>query len=340
MSVAGGSLPRYIAQRVLLLIPMIWLVLTLVFLLLRVAPGDPVSAAVGGRLAEDELDKRRESLGLDRPLIVQYLEYLGQVARFDFGKALSDNRPVTEIITDNGGATLTLTLGAFLIALLVGIPFGLLAGRRRDSLSDVGIRIFGIVTYAAPIFVTGLLVVLLVSGTGWPTYDIASPMTKFNVEPVTHILLVDAIISGNGNEIWDVVQHHVLPCLVLGLYLSGVFIRLVRVNLLQTLKGDYVEAARARGIAEKHVIRRHAFRNALVPVITVIGLQVALTLSGAVLTESTFNWPGLGSELIDYLNARDYAAVQGLVTFFAVIVVLVSVLVDIVNALVDPRVRY
>jgi peptide/nickel transport system permease protein len=340
MAVAGGSLPHYIAQRLLLLIPMIWLVLTVVFLLLRVAPGDPVSAAVGGRLSEDELDKRREAMGLDRPLFVQYLEYLGQVARLDFGNALTDNRPVTEIITDNGGATLTLTLGAFAIALLVGVPLGLLAGRRRDSGRDVVIRIFGIVTYAAPVFVTALLVVLLVSGTGWPTYDIASPMTKFNVETRTHILLVDAILSGDSAAVWDVVQHHVLPCLVLGLFLSGVFIRLVRVNLLQTLKGDYVEAARARGIAEKHVIRRHAFRNALVPVITVIGLQVALTMSGAVLTESVFNWPGLGTELIDYLNARDYAAVQGLVTFFAVIVVFVSVAVDIINALVDPRVSY
>lgn len=340
MAVAGGSLPRYIAQRMLLLIPMIWLVLTVVFLLLRVAPGDPVSAAVGGRLSEDELDKRREAMGLDRPLFVQYLEYLGQVARFDFGNALTDNRPVIEIITDNGGATLTLTLGAFAIALLVGVPLGLLAGRRRDSGRDVFIRIFGIVTYATPVFVTALVTVLVVSGTGWPTYDIASPMTKFNVETRTHVLLVDAALSGDAAAFWNVVQHHVLPWIVLGLFLSGVFIRLVRVNLLQTLKGDYVEAARARGIAEKHVIRRHAFRNALVPVITVIGLQVALTMSGAVLTESVFNWPGLGTELIDYLNARDYAAVQGLVTFFAIIVVFVSVAVDIVNAMVDPRVSY
>jgi peptide/nickel transport system permease protein len=340
MAVAGGSLPRYLLQRLLLLIPMIWLVMTVVFLLLRVAPGDPVSAAVGGRLAEDELERRREAMGLDRPLFVQYLEYLGQVARFDFGNALTDNRPVLEIITDNGGATLTLTLGAFLFALLLGLPLGLLAGRRRDSVVDVAIRVLGIVTYAAPVFVTGLLLVILISGTGWPTYDIASPMTKFNVETKTHILLVDAVLTGDATMIWDVVQHHILPCFVLGLLLSGVFIRLVRVNLLQTLQGDYVEAARARGIAEKHVIRRHAFRNALVPVITVLGLQVALTLSGAVLTESVFNWPGLGTELIDYLEARDYAAVQGLVMFFALIVVVVSVVVDIVNALVDPRVRY
>jgi peptide/nickel transport system permease protein len=335
-----GSLPRYIVQRLLLMVPMIWLVLTLVFLLLRVAPGDPVSASVGGRLSEEELDRRREAIGLDRPLWVQYLEYLGSVVRLQFGETLSDNRQVIDVIRDNGGATLTLTVGAFAFALLIGVPLGLLAGRRRDSVTDVAIRLFGIVTYAAPIFVTGLVFVLLVGGTGWPTYDIASPVTKFRTETVTHILLVDTLVSGNGEAIVDVLKHHLLPCFTLGLLLSGVFIRLVRVNLMMTLKGDYIEAARARGIPERYVVRRHAFRNALVPLITVIGLQVALTMSGAVLTETTFNWPGLGTQLIDYLNARDYPAVQGLVTFFAVIVVVTSLIVDIVNALVDPRVRY
>ncbi len=340
MASAPGSLPQYIVQRLLLVVPMIWVVVTVVFLLLRVAPGDPVSASVGGRLSEAELDRRRAAVGLDRPLYEQYLEYLGDVARFRFGETLSDNRPITQIIVDNGGATLTLTLGAFLFALAIGIPLGLLAGRRRDTVGDVAVRLFGIVSYAVPIFVIGLVFVLLVGGTGWPTYDIASPITKFEVPPVTHILLVDSAISGDPGAFLDVLQHHVLPCLTLGLLLSGVFIRLVRVNLLMTLKGDYVEAARARGIPERFVVRRHAFRNALVPLVTVLGLQVALTLSGAILTERTFNWPGLGTQLVTYLNARDYPAVQGLVTFFALVVVVSSVIVDIVNALIDPRVRY
>jgi peptide/nickel transport system permease protein len=341
-SASGGSLPRYIVQRVLLMIPMIWLVVTLVFILLRVAPGDPVSASVGGRLSEEELDRRRAAMGIDRPLIVQYLEYLGDLLRFDLGQTLSDNRQVIDIIRDNGGATLTLTVGAFIFALGFGIPLGLIAGRRRDTFADVVIRVFGIVTYAAPVFVIGILAVLVVSATntGWPTYDIADPVTKFKVPTVTHILLVDTFIDGNPDYIVDVLKHHVLPCFVLGLLLCGVFIRLVRVNLLMTLKGDYIEAARARGIPERYVVRRHALRNALVPVITVIGLQVALSLAGAILTETTFNWPGLGTQLVDYLNARDYAAVQGLVVFFAIIVVVVSLVVDIINALVDPRVRY
>ena len=342
MSSSSGSLPRYIGVRLLLVLPMMWVLLTVVFLLLRVAPGDPVSASVGGQLSADALETRREAAGLNRPVLVQYFEYLGNVVRFDFGSTFADNRSVLGIIRDQGGATLTLTLGAFLFALLIGLPLGRLAGRYRDTPLDGVIRIFGVVTYAAPVFFIGIMVIAFVVAAlpGWPTDDIASVQTKFLIEPRTHILLVDTLLAGNGDAFVDVLKHHVFPCLVLGLLLSGVIIRLVRVNVIMALKGDYVEAARARGISEGRVVRKHAFRNALVPVITVVGLQIALTLSGAVLTETTFNWPGLGSELINYIGRRDYIAVQGLVTFFAVIVVVVSVVVDILNALVDPRVRY
>lgn len=339
----AGSLPRYILQRALLVIPMMWILLTLVFLLLRVAPGDPVTAAVGGKLDPTVIAARRASLGLDRPLYVQYFEYLGQVLRLDFGKAISDNRPVLDIVRDQGGATLTLTIGAFLFALLIGIPLGRLAGRHRDSAGDVAIRLFGIFTYAAPIFFVGLLVQMFVARPlGLPTSGIASPRVQFTIgsNAKTHVLLIDAILAGDGSATWDILVHHLLPCLTLGLLVCGVFIRLVRVNVLQTLQSDYVEAARARGIPERKVMRDHAFRNALVPVVTVVGLQAAMLLGGAVLTENTFNWPGLGTQLVHYIQALDYPAVQGLVTFFAAIVVVVSLVVDVINALIDPRVRY
>jgi peptide/nickel transport system permease protein len=338
----SGSLLKYIGIRVLLVIPMMWVLLTLVFILLRVAPGDPVTAAVGDKLSPAAIAQRQHQLGLDKPLIQQYVEYIGHVCRFDFGTTITDKEPVLTVIRDQGGATLTLTLGAFLFAVAVGVPLGRLAGRRRDTALDAGIRVFGVVTYAAPIFWVGIMLVALVIKflPSWPTFGIASPVVAFEVPTKTHIMLVDAVLYGHGDAITDVLKHHVLPCFTLGLLLMGVIIRLVRVNVIQAMKGDYVEAARARGIKEGRVIRKHAFRNALVPVITVIGLQVALTLSGAVLTERTFNWPGLGTALITYLNGRDYIAVQGLVTFFAIVVVLVSVLVDIINALVDPRVRY
>jgi peptide/nickel transport system permease protein len=338
----SGSLARYILIRIVLVIPMMLILLTAVFLLLRVAPGDPVSAAVGGKLDPAVLAQKKAALGLDQPMYKQYLEYLGQVVRFNFGTTISDNQPVLNVVRNQGGATLTLTVGAFLVALVLGLPLGRLAGRKRDSPTDAVIRIFGIVTYAAPIFWVGVLLISFVAAhfSSWPTYGIASSQTTFEVPTHTHILIIDAIYAWDWPAVFDILQHCVLPCVTLGLLLVGVIIRLVRINVIQALKGDYVEAARARGIPERLVVRRHAFRNALVPVITVIGLQVALTLSGAVLTETTFNWPGLGSALINYLNARDYTAVQGLITFFAVVVVIVSVVVDILNALVDPRVRY
>ncbi|NYJ01368.1 peptide/nickel transport system permease protein [Nocardioides thalensis] len=337
----SGSLPRYILQRVLLVIPMIWVILTLVFVVLRVAPGDPVSAAMGGKLNDEALDQRREALGFNEPLLAQYWDYLSSVARFDFGTTFSDNQQVLHVVRDNGGATLSLTIVSFLIALLIGIPLGMIAGRYRDSVPDAFIRLFGILTYAAPIFFVGFLLQAYVAGPlGLPTSGMASPITVFSVEPKTHILLIDVFLSGDGAAIEDVLKHLILPSITLGLLICGVFIRLVRVNILQTMHADYVEAAEARGISRGKVTRRHAFRNALVPVITVVGLQFALLLGGAVLTESTFNWPGLGEKLVDYINDRDYGAVQGIITIFAIAVVLISLLVDIVNALIDPRVRY
>ena len=342
MAAQAGSLPRYILQRLLLIIPMVWILLTLVFLLMRVAPGDPVSASVGGRLSEEALDERRATLGLDRPLIVQYFDYLGGVIRLDFGETITDNQPVIDIIKENGGATLTLTVSALILALLIGIPLGLIAGRYRDSFGDAVIRVFGVVTYAAPVFYTGLLAQLLFLNAfpGWPLLGDSDTITTYEVESKTHILLLDAIIAGDSTAVFDVLQHLMLPAVTLALLICGIFIRLTRVNVLQTLQADYVEAARARGVKERKVVRSHAFRNALVPVVTIIGLQVALLMSGAVLTEKTFAWPGVGNRLIDYIEGRDYAAVQGIISFFALVVVVVSLVIDVINAMIDPRVRY
>ncbi len=341
MSAQAGSLPRFIFQRILLVLPMMWITLTLVFLLLRVAPGDPVTAALGGKLSPQAIALRRHELGLDRPLITQYWEYLSNVARGNFGTTFSDHQTIIAVVKENGGATLSLSVAAFLVAIVIGIPLGLLAGRRRDTASDASIRLFGIVTYAAPIFFVGLLLQLYVAPRiGLPTSRESDTEITYAVPTRTHILLIDSMLSGNGAAVRDVLAHLILPAFTLGLLLCGVFIRLVRVNILQTMQSDYVEAAQARGIKQGKVMRNHAFRNALVPVITVVGLQVALLLGGAVLTESTFSWPGIGNKLVGYINARDYGAVQGIITLFAVVVIIVSLVVDIVNALIDPRVRY
>lgn len=321
---------------------MILILLTIVFLLMRVAPGDPISAALGGRLSQEQIQERREAAGYDRPIIVQYGEYLFDVLTLDFGETVTDNRPITAVITQNGSATLELTFFAMIVAVLVGVSTGLLAGQYRDKPPDVVGRLFGIVIYAAPVFFLGFLFQLLFSSKlGWlPSSGRANPVTVFELDTPTNLFVVDALIAGDVDALVDVLRHLVMPAVTLGLVIGGVFIRLVRVNVLQTMRGDYIEAARARGLRERKVVFRHAFKNALVPVITVMGLQIALLMGGAVLTEQTFNWPGIGSELIRYLDNRDYIAVQGIITFFAVIVVLVSVLIDFINAAVDPRIRY
>jgi peptide/nickel transport system permease protein len=342
VAVRGTSLRQYLLTRLLLVIPMVFILLTLVFLLMRVAPGDPISAALGGRVPREELEALKEELGYNRPLYVQYFDYLGDIARGDFGVATTDGREIRDIVYDNGMATLELTFFAMIVAIVVGVAFGLLAGRFRDTWIDGGSRLFGIVIYAMPVFFLGLMAQLFFgSYLGWlPTSDRASPLTDATLDTHTNLYTVDTLINGDWDAFVDVSKHLILPAVTLGLVTAGVFIRLVRVNVIRTMKDDYIEAARARGIDERSVVYNHAFRNALVPVITVVGLTVALLLSGAVLTETTFNWPGIGKTLISYLENRDYAAVQGIVVVFALVVVLASLVIDFVNAYIDPRIRY
>jgi peptide/nickel transport system permease protein len=342
MSAKGTSLRQYALTRLALVVPMILIVLTLVFLLMRVAPGDPISAALGGRVPQEEVDKIKADLGFDRPILVQYGDYLADVARLDFGTAITDRRPIGDIIKENGAATLELTFFAMIVAIAVGVTFGLLAGRYRDTWIDGGGRLFGIVIYAMPVFFLGLMAQLFFgSYLGWlPTSGRASPLVDATLETHTNIYTIDAIWNRDWDAFVDVTKHLVLPAVTLGLVTAGIFIRLVRINVIRTMKDDYIEAARARGVDERSVVYHHAFRNALVPVITVVGLTIALLLSGAVLTETTFNWPGLGHTLISYLQNRDYAAVQGIVVVFALVVVIASVVIDFVNAYIDPRIRY
>jgi peptide/nickel transport system permease protein len=321
---------------------LIFIVLTLVFLLMRVAPGDPISASLGGHAPQSQIDEIKAELGYDEPLWRQYFEYLGQIARGNLGTTITDRRPVTDIVRDNGAATLELTFYAMIVAIIVGVTFGLLAGRYRDTWIDGSGRLFGIVIYAMPVFFLGLMAQLFFgSYLGWlPTSDRASPIVEATMETHTGFFTIDSLINGDWNAFTDSVKHLVLPAVTLGLVTAGVFIRLIRVNVIRTMKDDYIEAARARGIDERSVVYDHAFRNALVPVITVVGLTVALLLSGAVLTETTFNWPGLGHTLLTYLQNRDYAAVQGLIVVFALVVVVASLVIDFVNAYIDPRIRY
>lgn len=331
---------RYLLARVLLAIPMVLILLTLIFLLLRAAPGDPVTATVGGRLPPEEVAERREALGLDDPLYVQYFRYMGDALTGNFGDPVTDRRSVVEIVAESAPATIELAVAGMFVAVVVGVVVGGLAGRLRDTPFDVGGRLFGIIVYAAPLFWTALLAQLLFAvKLGW--LPVSGRVGAFNApEQVTGFYVIDSIVTLDWTALGSVLTHLALPAITLGLLVGGIFIRMVRVNMLQSLRSDYVEAARARGLRERNVVFRHAFKNSLIPIVTIMGLQFALLLGNATLTETVFSWPGIARAIVEFIGARDYAAVQGIVTFIALVIVGVSVLIDIINGLVDPRVRY
>ncbi|MDP9981888.1 peptide/nickel transport system permease protein [Pseudarthrobacter oxydans] len=341
---SGGGLGRYILIRFFLIFPTILILVTMVFFLMRTT-GDPITAALGGRLPPDQLQERIAAAGYDRPIFVQYFEYLARLITGNFGTTLSDNRPVAEMLATYGAATLELTINALLVALVVGIPLGLVAAHRRDKGPDAGLRVFAILCYATPVFFSGLLFKLTFSvWLGWlPVAGRATPANELALtalESPTGIYWLDAIRSGNMAALADVMAHAVLPALALGLLTAGIFLRLVRTNVIGTLGKDYVEAGRSRGVSEYRLVTKHAYKPALIPIITVMGLQIAVLLGGAVLTETTFEWKGLGFQLATYLTARDFVAVQGIVVLLAVIVAVTNFFVDILAALIDPRVRY
>ncbi|MCW2534026.1 MAG: dppB [Blastococcus sp.] len=340
----GGGLGSYLLIRFLLIFPTVFILVTTVFVLMR-STGDPITAALGGRLTGEQLAERVHAAGYDRPILVQYWEYLTALLHGDFGTTISDNRPVTEVLTTFGAATLELAFYALLVAFVVGIPLGRLAAYWRDKWPDAALRVFAILCYATPVFFFGLLLKLVFSvQLGWlPVAGRASTGAEIQLQTLngsTGIYLIDAIRLGDGAVISDVLQHAILPAVALGLLTAGVFLRLVRTNVIGTLGMGYVEAARSRGVPERRLLRKHAYRPALIPIVTVIGRQIALLLGGAVLTETTFEWKGLGFQLTQYLQARDFVAVQGIVVLLAVIVAVTNFIVDVIAALIDPRVRY
>ncbi|RIJ51762.1 ABC transporter permease [Clavibacter lycopersici] len=340
----GIGLGQYILIRAVLIIPTVFILVTLVFFLMRIV-GDPISAAVGDRLTPEQLQERLATAGFDRPIIVQYLEYLGQIATGNFGRSLTDNRLISEVLLQYGSATLELVIYSLIVAFLIGIPLGLVAAYFKDRTPDAVLRILAILAYATPVFFAGLLLklvfsvwlgILPLSGRADTRVEVALG----RLENPTGIYLIDAIRLGSPTAVGDVLEHAVLPALALGLLTAGIFLRLVRTNVISTLGTEYVDAARSRGVGEFRLTTRHALKPALIPIITVVGLQIAVMLGGAVLTETTFEWRGLGFQLAQYLAARDFVAVQGIVALLAVIVAVTNFIVDVVAALIDPRVRY
>jgi peptide/nickel transport system permease protein len=336
------SLRYYVLARILLAPLMLWLITSVVFLLLRATPGDPIDAILGPQAPQAVKDARRADLGLDKPLWMQYLNYMALLLRLDLGQSfVGKGQSVWGIIQKFFPATVELALFSLAIAFLVGIAVGIGSASRPNSSFDTGGRLFGIVTYSIPLFWLGMLLQLVFSvqlgifplGTRFPV-TVAAP------QGMTGLYTIDSLLSGNLNQFLIALYYLALPCLTLGISISSIFERIVRVNLKQTLQADYVEAARARGISESKILLNHALKNAMIPVITILGLTLASLLGGAILTEITFSWPGLGSRLALALDQRDYPTIQGIVVFFAAIVALASIAIDLLNACIDPRIRY
>ncbi|MDK2871837.1 MAG: peptide/nickel transport system permease protein [bacterium] len=334
------SLRSYVLTRFILMIPMILILLTFVFIILRVLPGDPVSAILGPKASPEQKAEIREKLGLDKPIIFQYFSYLGGLLKGDFGRSMLTRRPVLDEILERFPATLELTIFSLLIAFILGLFLGVESSRRLGSSFDEAFRFYAVVVYALPVFWLGMMFQLLfgVKLGFFPVSGRISPLME--PEHITGLYLLDSLLTMNLASFLNSLKHLFLPSLTLGIVLSGVFLRLVRGNMVEVLRLDFIRAARARGISERRVLYRHALKNALIPVITMLGLEFALLLGGAVLTETTFSWPGVGTFLIMRIRYRDFAAVQGVIVFYALLVALVSVIVDMICAFIDPRVRY
>ena len=336
------NLLRYIITRTLMTIPMVFILLTIIFVVLRLMPGDPVSAMLGGHAPEKVIEMKRIQLGLNRPMYVQYVDYLWQVCHLELGESMVLQQKVTAAIREKLPATIELTFFAMLITVILGVFLGAYAADKRRQVSDSAIRLYGIVVYCIPVYWLGLML-QLIFGIWFDWLPIAG-RTGPRIFPsdfeYTGLYIVDTLLIKDWQAFRDVLIHLVLPSLTLGLTLSGIFVRLTRANMLDVLKADYILAAESRGIKHSTIVYRHALKNAFIPILTMMGLQVALLMAGAILTETTFSWPGMGRLLLERIYLRDYPMIQGVIIMFALMVAFISLMVDIIYAVIDPRIRY
>ncbi len=335
------SLRAYVITRILLTIPMILILLTLVFLVMRVLPGNPVIAMVGMKASPKYIKQLEHQLGLDKPLWLQYVDYLANLMRGDFGRSMIwGKRLVIQEIMDHFPATLELTIGGFLVSVLLGLLTGMIAGVRSGGKIDASMRIYSIVVYSLFIPLLGMML-QLVFGVWLRIFPVGGRIDP-GLEPpsITGLYVVDSILTLRLDSLLNALAHLALPSFTLGLVLSGIYTRLVRSSLMEVLGQDFIRACRARGLPGRVILFRHALKNALIPILTMMGLQFALLLAGAVLTETTFSWPGMGTFLVERITYRDFTTIQGSIVFYALFVALISLVVDVVYAYVDPRIRY
>ena len=326
-------------RRIIGAIPVVLGISFLVFLLMHIAPGDPVSLLLGEDATDAEIQRTRHEWGLDQPLLVQYWEFLSHAARGDFGKSLKFGEPVTKLVFERLPATLELAFASLLVSILISIPIGVYSAIKHDSLLDhagMGLAMVGV---SLPNFWLGIMLIYFLGGqlnllpvAGRIDYGI-------QLEPVTRLYLVDSLIAGNLAAFWSALKHLFMPAVTLGTSLAAIVTRITRSSVLEVMRQDFITTARAKGLSERAVVWRHMLRNAMVTIITVLGLQLGALLNGSVITETVFSFPGIGDLLIQAISLRDYRLAQGLIFFFAMMYFVVNLLVDLLYLLVDPRIK-
>jgi peptide/nickel transport system permease protein len=331
---------RYVVRRLVLLVPILVGLSILVFVFVRSLPGGPAIALLGERATQQSVEAIERELGLDKPIHEQYLTYAGNLVSGDLGASIQTRRPVVDELKDRFPATIELGIAAMLFAILVGVPLGYVAAKRYQGFLDQASLVTSLIGISFPIFFLALILKFVFAvKLGWLPSIGRLDVTR-SLEHPTGFYVLDAIIAGDGAALVDALKHMILPAIALGTIPLAIVARITRAATLDVLSEDYVRTARAKGLDPSVIDRRHIMRNAMLPVVTIVGLQTGLLLTGAILTERVFAWPGLGTMIINAISFRDYAVLQGGLVFFALIVVLVNLLVDVSYAFLNPRIRY
>ncbi len=332
----------FLLRRLALTVPTFIMLMLVTFMMIRLVPGDPIEVRLGERgITPERLAELRHDMGLDQPVLKQFWDYAWGILHGDFGTSIVSKSPILHEFLTLFPATLELTFCAMVFAAVIGVPVGMFAAVKRGGAYDQTLMGIALTGSSMPIFWWGLTLILVMSNLlGLTPVSGRVDLIKFYYQPVTGFALVDSILSGQKGAFWDAVHHLILPSIVLGTVPLAVIARMTRSSMLEVLEEDYVRTARAKGLSARRVIGIHALRNALIPVVTSVGLQVGSLLAGAVLTETIFSWPGVGKWLIESISRRDYPALQGGIMLIAACVILVNLVIDLLYGLINPRIRH
>ena len=333
---------KFLLKRLALTIPTFIALMFVTFVMIRLVPGDPVEARRGERgISPERHAELLKEMGLDQPVWKQFLDYSTGIVQGDFGTSLISKTPITTEFFTLFPATLELAFFAMVFAVMIGVPAGVFAAAKRGSFFDQSLMGVALTGYSMPIFWWGLILILIMSNTlGLTPVSGRVDLVKYYYDPVTGFALIDAALSDQKGAVWDALHHLILPAIVLGTVPLAVIARMTRSSMLEVLEEDYVRTARAKGLSPRRVIGIHALRNALIPVVTSIGLQIGTLLAGAVLTETIFSWPGIGKWLVESIGRRDYPALQGGILLIAACVIFANLLIELLYGLINPRIRH